>query len=770
MTFSEPTYVTNTTPKVEGNWSKFVNWCTTPTGEWWYYYNVGQMIKEANKIPNNMTLYAQWVSCLWSFAHAHMVKGIWTATSNVISRLYETEEEANDHNCSWVCNSTYRFNVEGTECVKVSYSCGYEQYQCVDDHGVISEVSGEFKNDKYSRYCGDSHCEKEVEVVDVYIECKINQEDCDGQLSIGWDFSSDVKYYINYGTVPFPIEVYTKLNYMVPGWWSYSTHTSGWLRHVIDEWGLGYDNHWSIEHIHEAATCNNWAFWKFEYASLSYDSKKTEKTVNYRWKRYNLHLSCNPTTTCDCFGVTKNVGEECEWYSVKEACDCPSKIKATCQSDGKWNSEIYQNCRSGVWCSCFPAWTQVTMADGSKKNIEDVREWEKVVSYNTSTNVNEASVVKQLIVHEDSEHELYELTINGNVLKVTDVHPFYVRKDSLSDTYYNWRVFRVRNVVFWQEYDWVEAQDLKVWDKLLMIDWSLVKIEKINHYHDEETVYNLEVEGNHDYFVDLWYLVHNKSCFLAGTQVTMADGTQKNIEDVKIWEKVLWSNWTINTVLAYDRHLLWERKVWSINGSEYFVSDEHPFKTTEWWKSFVPEKTKEELWWNIPELKVGDILVTSNGLEVLESFSSKEMDRDTPIYNFILDWDHTYHANNYLVHNKWWEWCRCADDGCESYWGAECTKDDKWDTFDCIANHWESEYHCEREHWWGWYWYWYWYWWGWYWWGWYWWWYWAERLICGWWPGTEPTNCDPYNGCQWDPGCCIANDMDEEWHVCRGAT
>ena len=35
-----------------------------------------------------------------------------------------------------------------------------------------------------------------------------------------------------------------------------------------------------------------------------------------------------------------------------------------------------------------------------------------------------------------------------------------------------------------------------------MNDGNLVKIDKINHYNNQETVYNLEVEGNHDYFVD----------------------------------------------------------------------------------------------------------------------------------------------------------------------------------------------------------------------------------------------------------------------------
>ena len=145
------------------------------------------------------------------------------------------------------------------------------------------------------------------------------------------------------------------------------------------------------------------------------------------------------------------------------------------------------------------------------------------------------------------------------------------------------------------------------------------------------------------------------SCFVAGTKVVMADGSEKNIEDVKIWEKVLWSNWSINTVLWYDRPVLWGRHLWSINGSEYFVSDEHPFKTTEWWKSFNPEMTKIEVDLDTTELKVWDILITANGLEEIRSVDYINADYNTPLYNFVLDGDHTYYANNYLVHNKWWK-------------------------------------------------------------------------------------------------------------------
>ena len=392
----------------------------------------------------------------------------------------------------------------------------------------------------------------------------------------------------------------------------------------------------------------------------SIDNFLDEQTHKYRWKceKDGVKVNCeqNQKVNWSCW----NSKDTCASWKFKDVSDTSTHYKWDCLWLNGWNDA---NCSECFNCdTCFPAWTKIVMSDGTQKNIEDIEIWDKVLSYNTDSNSNEISTVEQTIVHEDSEHEMYELTINGKILKVTGVHPFYVRKSGIVDTSrFEMSNIRLKGMNMWVitslalplEYDWVEAQNLEVWDKLLMIDGSLVEIEKINHYHNQETVYNLEVEGNHDYFVDQWYLVHNKSCFLAWTKVIMADGTLKNIEDVKIWEKLLWSDWSINTVLSYDRHLLWERRVWSINGSEYFVSDEHPFMTTEWWKSFVPEKTKEELWWDIPALKVWDVLVTSNGLEVLETFSSKQIDRDTPIYNFALDGDHTYHANNYLVHNKW---------------------------------------------------------------------------------------------------------------------
>ena len=411
---------------------------------------------------------------------------------------------------------------------------------------------------------------------------------------------------------------------------------------------------------------------------------KCEKLTVPAWNLPNAGWS--KTLTCEAsWWVADLIKIDCGNGTVFTWSDT-SKLTETCVYAGGANTYYpkctitkdgteydWSNCKWKVivlGTSCFPAWTKVTMADRSQKNIEDVMVWDIVLSYNTETNTNEKSIVKEKFVHKDHAHEMYELTINGEVLKVTDVHPFYVRKSESS-----------------KDYAWIEAQNLKVWDILLMSDGNLAKIDKINHYNNVETVYNLEVADNHDYFVDKWYLVHNKwptTCFIAWTKVTMADWSQKNIEDVKIWEKVLWSNWTINTVLWYDRPVLGDRHLRSINGSEYFVSDEHPFMTTQWWKSFNPEMTKLEVDLDTTELKVWDVLIRNNWLEEIKTVDYINEDYNTPLYNLMLDGDHTYYANNYLVHNKCVKNCD-PDSKSTPYCEKQEEKMKRWEEYDPIC-------------------------------------------------------------------------------------
>ena len=237
------------------------------------------------------------------------------------------------------------------------------------------------------------------------------------------------------------------------------------------------------------------------------DIRAQAKTL-CNWDSWTVPVTCNSNWgTADKIEILCDNVVQASWTNISELkwtctfssegshkvqCKVNDGVAAVSWSNCKWLYTLnYKECWWGR--SCFPAWTKIIMADGTSKNIEDVEEWDAVLSYNTDTNTNEPNIVNRQIVHKDSLHEMYELTINGNVLKVTDVHPFYVRKTDSS-----------------KDYDWIEAKNLKVWDNLLMTDGSLVKIEKIKHYNNQETVYNLEVDNNHDYFVDKWYLVHNK--------------------------------------------------------------------------------------------------------------------------------------------------------------------------------------------------------------------------------------------------------------------
>jgi hypothetical protein len=148
------------------------------------------------------------------------------------------------------------------------------------------------------------------------------------------------------------------------------------------------------------------------------------------------------------------------------------------------------------------------------------------------------------------------------------------------------------------------------------------------------------------------------TCFVAGTKVKMADGTEKNIEDVVVGDVVKGHNGD-NTVIKLDWTTLGDRKLYTFNDSEhYFFTSEHPFMTEEGWKSVKPEKTKErdgvELYNQLKgALEVGDKLVTGNGLFEITDIKSKEMnDSEMPLYNFHISNDKSYIADNYVVHNK----------------------------------------------------------------------------------------------------------------------
>ena len=149
----------------------------------------------------------------------------------------------------------------------------------------------------------------------------------------------------------------------------------------------------------------------------------------------------------------------------------------------------------------------------------------------------------------------------------------------------------------------------------------------------------------------------DNSCFIAGTKVLMSNDSLKNIEDIQVGEFVKGMSGD-NEVLALDRTVLGKRRLYSINGGNYFVTAEHPFMTKDGWKSIDANATLKENHLAFSDessmgtLDVGDILITSGDEVEIESISLKSGDSQMQLYNFALSGDHTYNADGYLVHNK----------------------------------------------------------------------------------------------------------------------
>lgn len=161
------------------------------------------------------------------------------------------------------------------------------------------------------------------------------------------------------------------------------------------------------------------------------------------------------------------------------------------------------------------------------------------------------------------------------------------------------------------------------------------------------------------------------SCFTAGTMVALAGGGERRIEAVRIGDLVLGRDGAVNTVTGIERPRLSERLLYGFNGGPAFATAEHPFWTAEGWKAIDPAATaRENPRLTVGALAVGDRVAMAEGSAArmgatpvsyaparirgiaIETIRSVRADPDTVVYNLLLDGNHTYFADGYLVHNK----------------------------------------------------------------------------------------------------------------------
>lgn len=282
---------------------------------------------------------------------------------------------------------------------------------------------------------------------------------------------------------------------------------------------------------------------------------------------------------------------------------------------------------------CFVAGTKITLGDGTFKNIEDIEIGEEVLTYNFKTEKNEPRKVRELSKKSGTPTIQYTFS-DGSTLHATHDHPLYSPDSGwVSD-----------DPVFTSEKYNFKTEGIKEGTTILKSDGSVVSVTGKQNVEERVDVFNLRsVEVNHNFYANE-LLAHNR-CFVAGTEITLANGDVKNIEDVNVGEEVLTFNEELQINVPGTVGDLKKHKVKSIirltldNENIIHTTEEHPFYTHRGWVK-------------AGELESLDVCRKVDGSESIISTVEKLEEQHT-VYNLLsVSYNHNFFANGILVHNK----------------------------------------------------------------------------------------------------------------------
>lgn len=164
-------------------------------------------------------------------------------------------------------------------------------------------------------------------------------------------------------------------------------------------------------------------------------------------------------------------------------------------------AEVAQECADGM--QCFVAGTPVQMADGTTKPIEDVKVGESVLSRDQDDTAGTGKVTAHKVV-QTFQNVVAEGTVvlhlaGGESIEATPGHRFFVVGRGFTQT----SLLAVGNAIVTRAGPSTNGKP------------SSVIVERVEVKPGRATVYNLEVEGSHTFFVGtveggLW--AHNAGC------------------------------------------------------------------------------------------------------------------------------------------------------------------------------------------------------------------------------------------------------------------
>lgn len=164
-------------------------------------------------------------------------------------------------------------------------------------------------------------------------------------------------------------------------------------------------------------------------------------------------------------------------------------------------------------------------------------------------------------------------------------------------------------------------------------------------------------------------------CFSSDTVVTLVDGSQIAIKDVKVGDKVVGGYGYVNDVIGVEKAKVTPTncKIYVINGT-HVTSDNHRHWTDKGWAAIrISHWSKDSLvkrylqviidtegnigpmpLYNLQKqdpiaLEIGSVLITNSGSEIIETMELIENYQEEYVYSLITTGSHTHLANDKIV-------------------------------------------------------------------------------------------------------------------------
>lgn len=217
---------------------------------------------------------------------------------------------------------------------------------------------------------------------------------------------------------------------------------------------------------------------------------------------------------------------------------------------------------------------------------------------------------------------------------------------------------------------YVKVLDLDTDDAIFASDGSHTQISAVDAviFEQPQDVWIVDMQPINNFILKTngfmaLLVVHNALfCFEEGTKILMADGTEKNIEDVVEGDEVISFNETtlqneVKKVIGTKKPIHNDMiKYHFSNMTSVTCTQDHPFYVDGLeLASFAPFLTNKryEIKKEVRQIKVGDLVyLPTNGSRTAIKEIEELSQVDTQTYIITVEDNHNFYANNVLVHNK----------------------------------------------------------------------------------------------------------------------